>query len=431
MNENDVILEDRKILKELFQDDALSIPDYQRIYCWEEKHVHKLWNDILELKNGKTYHLGIIILHKGEDNKWNIVDGQQRLITLSLILQALQQDESINLPLLHAKLHTQEAYKYVAYNKWLIQNYVSQLDYENKKLLFNRILNKLTFSVLKLNDNTSLDLAYTFFSNQNSKGVPLSDYNLLKAHHLRFIKQEEQAKHLADRWDKLSSSKNSNNEKLLVVTLGIYLYRLRKWMRKKVWDENAKYRVRDEFKSALTIPELPPFGEKFFFYEKIQGGSHFFAYAEHFVDQFKYFASTSEWKAFENNLNGETHWRYKDIIATLLFGYYLKFGESYLTEALFCIERIISRHRYENKRALLYKMLEYAGTTEIVMMVDQATSPTFFLAETLDKIKRQPKLGELSAIQKRYQKCVKNLYKELSGKDIIESIKLLIDNGEK
>ena len=425
MNENDVILEDRKILKDLFEDNALSIPDYQRIYCWEEKHVHKLWNDILELKNGKTYHLGIIILHKGEDNKWNIVDGQQRLITLTLILQELGQK---TLPLLQAILYTQKARNYVAYNKWLIQNYVSQLTSEDKQLLVERIYNKLTFSVLKLNENTSLDLAYTFFSNQNSKGVPLSDYNLLKAHHLRFIKQEEQAKHLADHWDKLSSS---SNEKLLVVTLGIYLFRLRKWMRKKVWDENAKYRVRDEFKSALTIPELPPFGEKFFFYEKIQGGSHFFAYTEHFVDQFKYFASTSEWKALENNLNGETHWRYKDIIATLLFGYYLKFGESYLTEALFCIERIISRHRYENKRALLYKMLEYAGTTEIVMMIDQATSPTFFLAETLDKIKRRPKIEELSAIQKRYQKCIKSLYRELSEKDIIESIKLLIDNGEK
>lgn len=425
MNENDVILEDRKILKDLFENNALSIPDYQRIYCWEEKHVHKLWNDILELKNGKTYHLGIIILHKGKDNKWNIVDGQQRLITLTLILQELGQK---TLPLLQATLYTQKARNYVAYNKWLIQNYVSQLTSEDKRLLVERIYNKLTFSVLKLNENTSLDLAYTFFSNQNSKGVPLSDYNLLKAHHLRFIKQEEQAKHLADRWDKLSSS---NNEKLLVVTLGIYLFRLRKWMRKRVWDENAKYRVRDEFKSALTIPELPPFGEKFFFYEKIQGGSHFFAYAEHFVDQFKYFASTPEWKALENNLNGETHWRYKDIIATLLFGYYLKFGESYLTEALFCIERIISRHRYENKRALLYKMLEYAGTTEIVMMIDQATSPTFFLAETLDKIKRQPKIEELSAIQKRYQKCIKSLYRELSEKDIIESIKLLIDNGEK
>ena len=419
MNENEVILEDRKILKDLFEDNALSIPDYQRIYCWEEKHVHKLWNDILELKNGKTYHLGIIILHKGEDNKWNIVDGQQRLITLTLILQELGQK---TLPLLQAILYTQKARNYVAYNKWLIQNYVSQLTSEDKQLLVERIYNKLTFSVLKLNENTSLDLAYTFFSNQNSKGVPLSDYNLLKAHHLRFIKQEEQAKHLADRWDKLSSS---SNEKLLVVTLGIYLFRLRKWMRKKVWDENAKYRMRDEFKSALTIPELPPFGEKFFFYEKIQGGSHFFAYAEHFVDQFKYFASTSEWKALENNLNGETHWRYKDIIATLLFGYYLKFGESYLTEALFCIERIISRHRYENKRALLYKMLEYAGTTEIVMMIDQATSPTFFLAETLDKIKRRPKIEELSAIQNRYQKCIKSLYRELSEKDIIEPIKLI------
>ena len=60
--------------------------------------------------------------------------------------------------------------------------------------------------------------------------------------------QEEQAKHLADRWDKLSSS---NNEKLLVVTLGIYLFRLRKWMRKRVWDEM--------FDHDLLVGQLSPF----------------------------------------------------------------------------------------------------------------------------------------------------------------------------
>ena len=54
------------------------------------------------------------------------------------------------------------------------------------------IINQLIFTVLILKESR-LDLAYTFFSNENSKGVPLSDYDLLKAHHLRYIFIEKQA----------------------------------------------------------------------------------------------------------------------------------------------------------------------------------------------------------------------------------------------
>ena len=64
--------------------------------------------------------------------------------------------------------------------------------------------------------------------------------------------------------------------------------------------------------------------------------------------------------------------KYADIIETLLFGYYLKFGELYFAEVLFCISGYIAQHRYEATRALAYKIREYAKDSEIVMMIDQA-----------------------------------------------------------
>ena len=65
----------------------LQIPDYQRIYCWLEKNVLQLLEDIQSIK--EEYRLGTIILQKKEDNNsfvYDIIDGQQRLVTLSLIL---------------------------------------------------------------------------------------------------------------------------------------------------------------------------------------------------------------------------------------------------------------------------------------------------------------------------------------------------------
>ena len=68
------------------------IPRYQRPYSWEKKNVETLMNDVKE-----NYYIGNIIEYYINDDK-EIVDGQQRLITIFLILIAIYhsiQDESI------------------------------------------------------------------------------------------------------------------------------------------------------------------------------------------------------------------------------------------------------------------------------------------------------------------------------------------------
>ncbi len=396
----------------------LSIPDYQRIYCWTEKNVHKLLDDIVESEN-KTYHLGSVILHK-TNNTYAIVDGQQRLVTLSLLLLQLQNEES---PLLNETFESTEAQAYIAYNKTLIKNYVER---NKDKINVENLLDKLQFSVLIINDG-SLDLAYTFFSNQNSRGKSLTDYDLLKAHHLRYVHIEKQAIHLAERWDNMVlNSSNDASDKELGRTFGIYLFRMRKWMRKKQWSENQKFKVKTEFEAASTIVDVPPFGEKFHYYESIQGGAHFFAYADHYIYKFRNFSQTPEFISL-NALGSESHWWYKDAIETLLFAYYLKFGTIYLSEALFCIEQIISEHRYGSGRSSLRAVLEHASNSEIVMMIDQATSPTFFLAETLQLIKKQSPFEEKKGIQIRYYNKVVGIQSQLKKSMCIDSIVNLIN----
>ena len=381
----------------------LVIPDYQRNYCWEDKQVKALWDSLKEIPHDGEYHLGTIILQKDSNGNYAVIDGQQRLVTLTLIVRELNYQG--NMPLLNQKFLSENSKKHVANSRWLIKNLTSR-SYD--ETLCSRIINQLIFTVLILKESR-LDLAYTFFSNENSKGVPLSDYDLLKAHHLRYIFIEKQAEHLASRWNDLIE----NDYFSLEHTLAVHLFRLRKWMRKKNFNPDERFCVKEEFSSALILPEIPPFGEKFDFYEKIQGGSHFFAYTEHFVNRFKQFSGTRQVRALRNHLKWESHWKYADVIETLLFGYYLKFGEQYLTEALFCISGYIAQHRYEATRALAYKIREYANNSEIVMMIDQASSPTFFLAECVSTIKKNGRDVDEQGIGMRFYQRLQDMFSDL------------------
>ena len=367
----------------------LSIPNYQRIYCWEEDNVKCLLDDVFEHVSNTIatpYRLGTIILHS-HDGKYDIIDGQQRLVTLTLLLSEL----GIKTCLLEERFSSKQSMEYVAYNKFLIHEYVQR--HLNVHENVDKVLSLLEFSVLVL-QNTSIDLAYTFFSNQNSRGVPLTDYDLLKAHHLRYIPTtyELQSKHAAEVWNKMIEAGRDGSDITSVPdyvrTLDTYIYRLRKWMRKTACkDGNDNYRVKKEYEAAPIVEEIPPFGETFYYNEPIQGGTHFFSYVEQHIGKYHQFVKTEEYHALHSCLEGGSHQWYRDVIESLLFGYFLKFGTYYIADALVVIMRIILQHRYDTGRAKKSSIVQYAGETEITLMINQATSPTFFLAEARNRTK--------------------------------------------
>ena len=401
-------------LKDLF-DLKLTIPDYQRIYCWNDNNIKTLWNNLKEMPEGLDYHLGAIIL-QCQDDSYDIIDGQQRLVTLTLILRALGYEG--NMPLLLQRFKSQEACDNISNAKYVIQE-IKGWDCDENNLMLNNILSHLTFSVLLLKSN-NLDLAYTFFSNQNSRGVRLSDYDILKAHHLRFlITNDSQAEHLARRWNTISQDTDSDNEPFIHKTLGLYLFRIRKWMRKHSCDEmNSNRPIKDEYSAAPLIPGIPPFGERFYFYEKIQGGAHFFAFTDYFVDLYKQFVKTPQVLLLRRYLLGESHWKYESVIETVLFAYFSKFGKQYLSEALFCIAGSIAQHRYE-ARAIQYKINEHVQNNELVMMIDQASSPSFFLAETLLLLKKSGRDLEGGDIKVRFYNALCLVFRGLHDPKIL------------
>lgn len=206
----------------------LTLPDYQREYCWEDQNITDLWQNLIKIQDGKPFHLGTVILHDYQ-NSYGIIDGQQRLVTLSIMLLAMGYDGY--LPLLNECYESTDAQEHIANCKHIVQGLVSKE--KNVSELVRRLAENISFAVLTVNE-ANLDLAYTFFSNQNSKGVPLSDFDLLKAHHLRFIPNDGQAEHMAIKWNKLTMLPPIFKEKnALYRTLGTHIYRLRRWMRKK------------------------------------------------------------------------------------------------------------------------------------------------------------------------------------------------------
>lgn len=62
---------------------------YQRGYRWGEQEVRLLLNDITEAA-GSDYYLQPVVVKDLEGDRWELVDGQQRLTTLYLILRAIK-----------------------------------------------------------------------------------------------------------------------------------------------------------------------------------------------------------------------------------------------------------------------------------------------------------------------------------------------------
>ncbi len=82
---------ERNTLEKFFTGKHFVIPSYQRDYTWTQQNIDDLLNDIAETIETKTSHyIGTFILSRQQgDGAYHVVDGQQRLTTLTMILNAV------------------------------------------------------------------------------------------------------------------------------------------------------------------------------------------------------------------------------------------------------------------------------------------------------------------------------------------------------
>ena len=82
-----------KPLGKVFTPDyQLSVPSFQRAYIWKPENILQLISDLEEAcKSPETpYFLGSLILVREGDTSFSVIDGQQRLVSLSIIIAALR-----------------------------------------------------------------------------------------------------------------------------------------------------------------------------------------------------------------------------------------------------------------------------------------------------------------------------------------------------
>jgi len=100
-------MEEPKSLDSLFKEKLFRIPDYQRGYAWRHEQLKDFWEDLINLSGERKHYTGVLTLKQipaGEVARtakefwlvddhsyrvYHVVDGQQRLTTFIIFLQAL------------------------------------------------------------------------------------------------------------------------------------------------------------------------------------------------------------------------------------------------------------------------------------------------------------------------------------------------------
>jgi Protein of unknown function DUF262/Protein of unknown function (DUF1524) len=73
-----------KNVEDLFTADFLTIPDFQRAYSWDDENLEEFWVDVSKSK--EDYFIGSMVLYRSGRQECGVVDGQQRLTTITILL---------------------------------------------------------------------------------------------------------------------------------------------------------------------------------------------------------------------------------------------------------------------------------------------------------------------------------------------------------
>lgn len=72
----------------LSSDRSYVVPAFQRDYSWEEEQWQDLWHDLVAIENGDSHYIGYAVFQDVGNEHFNIIDGQQRFATLTILVLA-------------------------------------------------------------------------------------------------------------------------------------------------------------------------------------------------------------------------------------------------------------------------------------------------------------------------------------------------------
>lgn len=212
-----------------------------------------------------AYRLGTVVFH-GHDQQLDIVDGQQRTLTLMLAVRALlaleqplvkrpdlrKQLAELERAMSNPEFSSEVAMRNLRQNYLAISRIISRPDFTESMVDF--LLNKCEVVCFTLSDVSE---AFQFFDSQNARGRDLEPHDLLKAYHLREFDPEDEPLKAATvaGWE-------ASETQALVTLFAQYLYRIRSWANGK----SARYFGKDDvsfFKGVNLATSAPyPFIEQ-------------------------------------------------------------------------------------------------------------------------------------------------------------------------
>lgn len=443
-------------VRQLLADRHLAIPQYQRPYKWTSRHVGQLFSDISAFKHKTSYRLGTIVFHR-DDGRKNIVDGQQRTITLMLAVHALIQlrrdrlerndlkeqlnelKEKMPIPCFESDISKVNIHA----NYLEIARIVDRADFDEEQINF--LLNRCKVVTFTLTD---ISEAFQFFDCQNARGRDLEPHDLLKAFHLReFSVHEDHLKRgTVSRWE--------NSETAELSTLfAQYLYRIRNWIK----GESARYFGKEDtdlFKGVNieTISNYPCIehlrlahyfvdnynggyerkidGHKmafpFYLDQIIINGRRFFEMTDHYLGEVGWIVDTDTLKKRigETNLNKfaqkvletissyegrhRTGDRYVRVMFDCLLIYYIdKFGFAEISRAIEKIFIWAYSLRLQMQVLQLASMDNYVLENNLFKRLKDATRPGDFLGYSLPVVtqNRSSKTKKIEELFKEMRYC--------------------------
>jgi len=209
----------------------LVIPSYQRPYKWTEKNIREL---ILDIQKGIEdankypnfkYRVGTVILYQENDTKpYEIVDGQQRILSFLLLKLCLNPDFACSpCSLLSATFSDKVTLGNLHSNSDRIREWCSSVD-DGVKEAFDKALSEvLEVVVLTVNE---LSEAFQLFDSQNTRGRELYPHDLLKAYHLREIHDKYDMQRAVLKWE-------SKDPKAIRELFDNYLFPLWNWSKRR------------------------------------------------------------------------------------------------------------------------------------------------------------------------------------------------------
>ena len=186
------------------------IPSYQRGYRWKSRQVSQLIDDIdafTPTESSPFYFLQALAVTKDiENNRVNVVDGQQRLTTLNLILG----EESGELHIDYARDANKELDKYFkCIAEDVIKEKLGKIGTERRTEFCKKIKERCRFLYYEVEKAKELST----FNDLNSGKIPAKDSELVKCVMLTLGNDEASnvTKARADEWDDIERMLNNNS----------------------------------------------------------------------------------------------------------------------------------------------------------------------------------------------------------------------------